>query len=179
MTITSQRASNLIVNLKVVSQLEIEDRPIFKNGCVLIRKYHWIVTGIIRAVAGEDRDDVIFGLTHLIDDIDRLVDDYQKSPELQNHIPSAYDRKFAADIILSLNQIKNEIPTIYNSEFKGLNAIKKTYEIDPVAASKIDGIVTQAILINRKIHGVIDDLQRKYEFENTEKSEKSEKSKKS
>lgn len=168
MTTVNQRTANLIVNLKVVSQLEVDDRPIFKNGSVLIRKYYWIVTAMVRTIAGEDRDDVIIGLTHLMDEIDRLIDDYQRSPELQNHIPSAYDKKFASDVILSLNQLKGELPIIYNCEFKGLNAVKKTYEIDPVSASKIDGIITRAMLINRRIHILVEDLQSKYELSATE-----------
>jgi hypothetical protein len=162
MSTLNQRLDRVILRLKVIAKAEVGQYLVFKNNSVSIRDYYMIITPIIRTLATESRDDVTGGLNCLLDDIDRLITDYTKQPELLNASPSDYDRKCASDVSLSLNRLKNELPNVYNASNKGLNAAKETYKEDPVCVATLEGIIDRAKLINRKIHGILGDMQKKF-----------------
>lgn len=164
MSTLNQRLDQIILSLKVISQLEVDQYLIFKNNNIAIRPFYRIITPVIRTIASESRKDIIDGLKCLLDNIERLVDDYLKLPELLSSEPSDFDRRQASDIFVSLNRIKLELPNVYTEDDKGLNAVKKTYQKDPVTKSKIDGVIDRSKLLNRKIHNVLDKMDHKYKI---------------
>jgi hypothetical protein len=159
-----QRLDSLIINLKVISKLEGNQRLIFKNKTVSIRNYYMIYTPIIRSAAGESREDVITGLTELIEDINRLVSDFLNSSELQNHNASEYDRETALSMIIPLNRLKIELPHLYDSVDHGLNAVMKIYN-DPVSPSKIEGIIDSIKSSVRQLTISLSKLNKKFDLD--------------
>jgi hypothetical protein len=165
MATLEQRLERIIINLKVLSKLEVSDRPIFKNKSVSIRKYIPFITGIIRTAASEGRADVSDGLKLLKEDTDRLVSDYMNSSELQNPNVSDFDRDAALTAIISLNRLKVEIPLAYNTSNKGFNALKETYTTDPDLSANIENIIEGFKSTVRKISIVISNMTKKFGLE--------------
>ena len=162
MSTLDQRLDQIILSLKVISQLSVGQYLLFKNNNVAIRKFYHVITPVIRTIANESRNDTTEGLKCLLDNIDGLISDYLKSPELSNSKPSEFDRSYASNVFVSLNRIKLELPNVYNISNKGLNGAKATYQKDPVTRSKIEGIIDRSKFLTRKIHSVLDDLDQKY-----------------
>ncbi len=152
MSTLNQRLEQLIINLKVIAKLECNQRLLFKNRVVSIRNHYPVITPMIRTMAGESRDDVILGLADLLEDIDRLVNDYLNSSELQNPNGSVYDRDMATPVIMSLNRLKIELPHIYDINDHGLNAAKQAYSDDPIPVSKLEELIDNFKLISRKVN---------------------------
>jgi hypothetical protein len=166
MSTLNQRLEQIIVNIKVIAKLEPNQRLIFKNKSISIRNYYVIITPTIRTISGESRSDITEGLSNLLDDVNRLITDYCNSFELQHPNANVYDRELALAVFMLINRLKIEIPSIYNSGGKGLNAIKQTYLTDPETSSKIEGIIDNFKIIDRKINVILDDMGKKYDFDN-------------
>jgi len=162
MATLNQRLENLLINLRVIAKLVPGQRLLFKNKSVSIRNYYYVVTPLIRTVASESRTDVTAGLNELLEDIQRLYSDYINSSELQNPNVSEYDRETALAFIMSLNRLKIELPTVYETGNKGLNAAKETYADDPETSAKIDGVIDNLKLTSRKINITIQEMNKKY-----------------
>lgn len=58
----------LIINVKVLTKLEVLDRPIFMDKYVSISKYHFF-SPLVRYIQGQSRSIVLNGLTKLKNDI--------------------------------------------------------------------------------------------------------------
>jgi hypothetical protein len=165
MSTLNQRLEQLIINLKVIAKLTPDQRLLFKNRVVSIRNHYPVFTPVIRTMAGESRDDVTTGLSDLLEDVDRLVNDYLNSPELQNPNGSAYDREVALPVLMSLNRLKVELPHIYDSDNKGLNAAKITYSGDPIPSSKIEESIDNFKMMSRRINVEISRMTKKFTLE--------------
>ena len=165
MATLNQRLEQIIINLKVISKLEIGQRLLFKTKSVSIRNHYMIITPLIRLAANESRDDVTKGLSELVEDVNRLVVDYQNSSELQNPNASEYDRNSALSVLMSLNRLKIGLPPVIEHSNKGLNAAKETYSNDPETSAKIEGIIDNLKLSIRNITIVISDMSKKYGLE--------------
>jgi hypothetical protein len=161
MSTLNQRLDKIIINLKVISKLEVGQRLLFKNKSVSIRNYYMIITPLIRTIASESRADALDGLDELREDIDRLVDDYLNSPELQNPNASEYDRSTALTALISLNRLKVEIPLVYNGNI-GLISAKETYGVDPNALAKIDGVIDSLKRTVRRLNIAIAEMSQKF-----------------
>jgi len=161
MATLTQRLEKIIINLKVISKLEVGQRLLFKNKSVSIRNHYMFVTPVIRLIAQESRDDVTEGLNELVEDINRLVADYLNSSELQNPNASEFDRDEALTFLMSLNRLKIEMPLVFN-ENRGLNAAKETYASDPGATAKIEGVIDNLKLTVRKVSIAIAELSKKF-----------------
>jgi len=165
MATLDQRLERIVINLKVISKLEPGQRLLFKNKSITIRNHYPFVTPVIRRVAGESRTDVTEGLRELLDDINRLVNDYSNSQELQHPTASDYDREATLAIIMSLNRLRIEMPMVYNTANKGLNAAIDTYSDDPETSAKIEGAIDNLKFISRKVSIFVSDMNRKYGFD--------------
>ena len=165
MSTLNQKLERIVINLKVISKLEPEQRLLFKNKIVSIRNHYPLVTPIIRSVAGEDRNDAIAGLTELLEDSNRLIDDFLKSVELQTPHDSSYDKDTALPILMSLNRLKVELPHIYESDNKGLNAARKTYQTDPEISSKIEELIDNYKMLSRTTNIEILKMTKKFDLD--------------
>ena len=152
----------LLINLKIISQIQVDQRPIFKNKSISIRNYYTLLTGFIRTIAGESRNDIISGISDIHKDIKRIVSDYTNIIEMKNPIISNYDKEIASEIITSLTRLNNEILQIYNKPEYGFNALKNTYNMDPEFISKLDNITDNFQLTYRDISIIINDISKKF-----------------
>ena len=164
MSTLKQRLDSTIVNLKVISKLEGQQRLIFKNKNVSMRNNYFIITPLVRGAAGESRKDVIDGLHDLLEDVNRLIDDYINSPELQTPNISKYDRDTAMTLIMSLNRLKIELPHLYDIDNKGLNSVIGTYNDykDYPTSSNIEGVVENLKLAVRRLTIALEELMAKF-----------------
>ena len=167
MTTMGGKLDNILINLKVLSKINVNDRPIFFGELIKIRYYYPWITPIIRTVAGESRDDIIYGLKDLQNNIDRLYLDLINEIEFvqtTNSSPTSIllDKNHIANCIMQLARIKLEIPKIYELDRKGLNALMVTYENTPETTSQIENIISNFQIFYRKIENKIDELSAKY-----------------
>ena len=202
----TERLDNILINLKVLSKLNVTDRPIFIENNIQIRPYWPYITPIIRTISGESRNDIIYGLKSLMEDIERIYIDllneiqfnysnsfnsskqtlttlttvptvsesgiYFHSPKespsgspINNIINpkqnininsiSYYEIEF---IVMHLIRLKTELPKIYESNQKGLNALISTYERSPETISQLDNIIANFKILNKKIENKIIEL---------------------
>lgn len=162
MSTLNQRLDKVIINIKVISKLETGQRLLFKNRVVSIRNNYFIVTPIIRSLAGEDRNDVVDGLNNLLEEINRLVDEFLNCVELQNPNSSNYDIEQAQPLIMSLNHLKVELCKLYDTPDFGLQACKSTYQEDPETCSKIEEIIDNFKLLSRRLSINLDKINIKF-----------------
>lgn len=166
MSTLNQRLEQIITNYKVIGKLAPGQRLIFKNKKIAIRDHYMIYTPVVRFLAGESRDDVTEGLEDLLDDTNRLIDDFLHSIELQNPNASEYDRASALSVIMSLGRLKVTLPKAYDTSNRGFNAVCETYEKDSRASAKIEGIMDNLKITIRKVNIAISDMSKKFGLEN-------------
>lgn len=188
MSTLNQRLEKIIISIKVIAQLKKGQRLIFKPTGVSIQHYWAIITPFIRSVSMESRADAIAGLKQLFEEIERLIQDYSKSPDLLNPKVTDYDRDRAERIILSLNRLFNELPTLSNDPETGLNAAKTTYTDKAESAAELSGLIDNCARITREINLTIeyirdrfgfDRINNKYTVEHKNKKNKDEETKRS
>jgi hypothetical protein len=162
MSTLAQRTDSLITNIKVLSKLEPSQRPLFKNHDVTIRNHYPVITGLVRRIANEGRDDVITGLESLIHEITKLIEDYKNSVELSSIPNSAYDCEIANPLLNALNRIGQEIPHLYDTDNKGLQAIQSTYIGDATVTSKLERLIDNFKLTARTLNHELCKLTEKF-----------------
>jgi len=191
----TERLDTILINLKVLSKLNVTDRPIFIENNIQIRPYWPYITPIIRTISGESRNDIIYGLKSLMEEIERIYIEllneiqfnsfninginiskptisesgiYFHSPKespsgspsngivnpKQNNI-SYHEIEY---IIMHLIRLKSELPKIYESNQKGLNALISTYERSPETISQLDNIISNFKILNKKLENKIIEL---------------------
>lgn len=110
----------LIINIKILSKLEVNDRPTFNEKYVSISKYYWY-TPIVRYITQQSRQNILIGMTQLYNNVHLIL----------NNSTVTIDHK--TDLILELdNFVKN-----------GLKNLSITYESDCIASSLLDFITTR------------------------------------
>lgn len=106
----------LIINVKILSKLQVGERPLFYGKYIQIQANSYL-TSIIRYLFNQSRENVTEGLTRLHQNcIDVLT-----NPSLS---------KFHADLILELKNMNNT----------GLKNLADTYRDDPVTFSLLEYI---------------------------------------
>lgn len=168
MTTLNEKLDTILINLKVISKLNVSDRPLFSGKFVQIRGYWPYITPIIRTISGESRDDILFGLNDLQTEIDRLYNDFISQIEFYNPQSTLCDKSFSSDCIMRLIRLKLEIPKIYDTNQKGLNALMITYETTPETISQIENIIANFQIFHRKLDLKINELCTKYNLNPTD-----------
>lgn len=208
----TERLDIILINLKVLSKLNVTDRPIFSENMVCIRPYWPYITPIIRTISGESRNDIIYGLKSLMEDIERIYSDLldelqlnkynsinnlnslnnlnvsklsesnilfhspKESPvsspsnsPLNNIVMSDNNNNYpinnlrlnileAEYTVMHLTRLKTELPKIFDSNQRGLNALVSTYERSPETMSQLDNIISNFKILNKKIENKIKEL---------------------
>lgn len=108
----------LIINIKILSRLDVADRPVFSDKYIIISKYNWF-SPIIRYITGQSRQNILNGLTQLYNNIELIITNKDVSNE------NKIDIKIEID-----NMLRN-----------GLKNLSITYESDAVCASLIEFIM--------------------------------------
>lgn len=165
MSTLNQRLEKIIISIKVIAQLKKVERLIFKPTGVSIQRYWAVITPFVRSVSMESRADAIAGLKQLFEDIERLVVDYSKSPELINPKVTDYDRDRAERIIMSLIRLFNELPTLTNDPETGLNAAKNTYSDKAETAAELSALIDSCTRITREINLTIEHIKDRFGFD--------------
>jgi hypothetical protein len=143
----SERLDVILVNLNIISRLNVTDRLIFSNKQIQIRQYYRYLTPIIRAISGESREDIISGLKDYLFEIERLFNDMINEMTVHNTIDT-----------INLYRLNSEITKIYDIENKGLNSLIVTYEGYRETIAKLENIITNFKMLNSKIEQKIKDI---------------------
>ena len=163
MSTLTQRLDELAIKLDIMSQIKIYERPIFKNKKVTIRKYYTLITGIIRIISGESRFDIVDGFDETYFDINKLIEDYMQTIDINNPIIIKHDIECGSDIIRQFTRLKDHVNKIYNNtEETGIIALLLTYSSDPEFTANLRNIKTKYESIHRKICIHIDNLVTKF-----------------
>ena len=115
MATIEQRLKNILVNLNIISRVEENQYPVFKNGNVFIRSYVPVYTSFVRTLAGETRKDVVDGLHLLINDINKLIHDYNCMIFIES---TKFDKDQIENVVLALGRLRTNIENIYINEFQ-------------------------------------------------------------
>lgn len=151
-----QRLDKILINLDIISRIEQNQRPIFKNSAITIRNYYIIFTSIIRSISNESRDDILVGLKELYSNINNIFDDYINDI---NYEETLFDKEVINSTINSLNRLKTAIPLIYDKPDLGFNALNITYAIDAEFLARLHVLTDDFKILYRKICNKIDSLK--------------------
>ena len=159
MVTLEQQLDVILINLRIISQIQINQRPIFKNNNIMIRNYYTIITSIIRTMAGESRNDIINGLICIHNDINTLRNEYIRTLDLNNPMITKFDKDIATIVIKALSRMQNEILSTYSTSELGFNAIIETYKDDIEFTSKLLNILEKYKILYRDISVDIDKIK--------------------
>lgn len=150
------KLNGILINLDIISRLEPYQRPVFKNDNIIIRKYYNIITGIIRTLSYENRNDIIDGLRNLYISIINIINEYNNNINIEG---TKYDKNINYNIITSFERLTKGIEILNDTPDKGLNALNKTYESDPEFLSKLHILCDEFNILNRLLYNKIEKLK--------------------
>jgi hypothetical protein len=140
--------NNTIINLRIISKIQIEDKIAFQNNHFIIEKPN-LYQGIFRWKNGDNRNISLHCIEVLISNVFTILEQLQdiKTTECQEllakyYIKTNFKDKERIDIInLLLTELKNALVGIEN--------LKETYIGDDLTKSKIELLIEK---INYKIN---------------------------
>ena len=130
-------------------KIDKDDRLEFCADDVKIFKPSF-TTSMRRTILGEGRDSMITSMDKLLDDVDRLLADFQReiivvkqrerfNDESQVSM-TEYDRNIFTDMTRHIARLRPEIVLLAEQNEKGLNALKETYATDKITMAGLECI---------------------------------------
>lgn len=144
----SINVNNIIINLRIISQIQLSDKITFKNDNFIIEKNDFL-QGIIRWKNGDNR---FLSLHH----IENLLGNTFTVIEQLNDLKSDICRDLLSKYYITNNiteKLRNDLLTLLIVELKnsllGIENLRKTYNNDNLMKSKIELFIEK---INYKIN---------------------------
>lgn len=146
----NQQVEKIIISLKIMAKLNENDKLVFRNRNIYIQTPS-LFTSIIRNFHGDNRQDTITGIIQLLNDLDVILNEYKKNPDLRSQ-----------ENYIGLFRLKYSTEASMN----GIDNLKSTYAQDPVIKSRLESIIERLRLftidfkklINEYTPGSIDDM---------------------
>lgn len=157
----SEKLDSVIININTLSQLQVNDRPVFSSRIVTIRQYgpYWAyINSIIRTLAGESRVDVIEGFNDLFIDTEKIFTEYIEHLQFYSPPSSVNSRTIAEQYVNQFLRLKLAIPKLYIIDGKGLNAMIDTYADAPEIVSQLSVILDHFKRFCKGLETRIDDI---------------------
>ena len=133
---TRQKIERIIIQLKVLSKLNKNEKLIFRNKAIYIQ-INGYMTACVRQLYGDSRSDSINGLSDIVDDIERVIDECKEEEDKS-----------------MLSRLYDSLDSCICDPGRGLHNLVETYSTDKAMVSHLETYIERMLVSKNNIEKI-------------------------